>query len=216
MDSLLERLQNAYRFLYGQGVIHSKTEFGQKIGKSQTQLSDAFKDRQGRLTLGLMKRVADAFPLYINKDYMLTGDGEVDAHIFPEATTVEFRPHITDTYVTAGFMSGIGENGNVELRVMNSNVPDYDFSIDVTGNSMLPEIQPGDTVFCRKVTNRYEQVEGKLCVIDSTEGGVIKVIVDDKGDSITLHSYNPDYRDYTIPKDEVYQIARVVGLSRQY
>lgn len=216
MDNYLDRLTNAYDFLKSQGVVHTKTEFATKLGMSPSQLSDAFKERNRRLSPGLMKRIADAFPLFINKDYMITGEGDVDARLFPEYQEKQYRPHITDAKVAAGFMAGIAENGNYEMKELNPNVRDYDFSIEVDGNSMLPEIQPGDIVYCRKVTNRYEDVEGKLCLIDSAEGGVIKIIASDKGESLTLHSFNPSYKDYQVSKADIYQIARVVGLTRSF
>lgn len=216
MDSLIDRLNNAYKFLLGQGLVHRQQDLALVLGKTPSQISDAFNNRPKRLTLKFLTAIADAFPLFINKDYMLTGEGDVDARLFPEYQEKQYRPHITDTKVAAGFMAGIAENGNYEMRELNPNVRDYDFSIEVDGNSMLPEIQPGDIVYCRKVTNRYEDVEGKLCLIDSAEGGVIKIIASDKGESLTLHSFNPSYKDYQVSKADIYQIARVVGLTRSF
>lgn len=216
MDSLIDRLNKSYQLLLGQGLIHKQQDLAKILGKTASQVSDAFNNRPRRLTLNFLIAIAEAFPKLINRDYMITGEGEVDARISTESPEKEYRPHITDTTVAAGFMSGIAENGNIEMRVLNKNVPDYDFTIEVSGMSMAPKIEPGDIVYCRKVTNRYEQVQGKLCVIDSSEGGALKVILNDEGDALTLHSFNPEYRDYQIPKSDINQIARVVGLSRSF
>lgn len=215
MDSLLDRLNNAYNHLLSKGVVHTKSGFAKMLGVAPSQITDAFRDRNRRLTIGMMQRIAESYPRYINREYMLTGEGSVDAESMEESMFNKARPHITDTSVAAGFMSGIAENGNVTSEVCTT-VPKYDFSINVSGDSMTPEICPGDTVFCRIVTNRYEDVKGKICVIDSSEGGLVKVIKNDEGDSLVLHSFNPQFPDYEISKSDIYQIARVVGISRQY
>jgi phage repressor protein C with HTH and peptisase S24 domain len=50
-------------------------------------------------------------------------------------------------------------------------------------------------------------------VLDTTQGLVIKRIYD-AGDSIRCNSFNPDYPDFEIPKNEIYFISLVVGLLR--
>ncbi|MDR1717986.1 MAG: helix-turn-helix transcriptional regulator, partial [Prevotella sp.] len=54
---------------------------------------------------------------------------------------------------------------------------------------------------------------GKVHVLDTTQGLVIKRIYD-AGDSIRCNSFNPDYPDFEIPKNEIYFISLVVGLLR--
>lgn len=211
MDSLKIRLENAYKFLYGNGSVKNKQDFAQKIGVSKSYLSDAFADRNRKLTENFLLKIADAFPDLINKDYMLTGEGSL------ELDPKEYRPHLADVAVAAGFMNGIAEQAHeFEMRELMPQFSDYDFSINVTGDSMLPDIHPGDTVYCRIEQNRYADVVGKLCLIDTNDGAVLKIIKKEGKDNITLHSFNPDYKDYQVKFEDIIRIGRIVGLTRKF
>lgn len=211
MDSLKIRLQNAYKFLYGNGSVANKQDFAQKIGVSKSYLSDAFADRNRKLTENFLLKIADSFSFLINKDYMQTGEGNVEKEV------KEYRPHLADVSVAAGFMSGIAEQAHeYEMRELMPQFSDYDFSINVSGDSMLPDIHPGDTVYCRIEQDRHADVVGKLCLIDTNEGAVLKIIAKEGKKYITLHSYNPDYPDYNVPFEDIIRIGRIVGLTRKF
>lgn len=211
MDSLHQRLLKTFDYLKDNGILHTQTQFAEVIGKTQQSLNAAFKDAPKRCTLGLMKAIADAFPDVLNRDYLLTGEGEVAA---PDKT---MRPHF-DAKACAGFMYGVAEG---EVGTMHPHIPgmrDYDFTIEAEGNSMLPRIESGDLLVCRKSENRANPPIGKICVVDGKDGAVVKVIVsaDDVAGVITLHSLNPAYDDYNVPFSNILGIAEVVGLVRSF
>ena len=70
MSEIHERLVAAFDYLRVKGVIHTQAEFAEAINKSPQQVSDAFKDRPKRCTLGLMKAIATAYGHYINKEWL--------------------------------------------------------------------------------------------------------------------------------------------------
>ena len=94
-------------------------------------------------------------------------------------------------------------------------LPPYDFTIDVKGNSMEPEIKAGDVLACKKVSDRLNIPTGKICVIDTKNGPLVKVVVGVEDGMVRLHSLNPDYRDIEVEPSEVIGIARVVGIIRR-
>lgn len=211
MDSLHQRLLKAFDYLRNNGILHTQTQFAEVIGKTQQSLNAAFKDAPKRCTLGLMKAIADAFPENLNRDYLLTGEGEVAV---PDKT---MRPHF-EAKVCAGFMCGVAEG---EVGTMHPHIPgmrDYDFTIEAEGNSMLPRIESGDLLVCRKSEDRANPPIGKICVVDGKDGAVVKVVVsvDNEAGTVTLHSLNPAYNDYNVPFSDILDIAEVVGLVRTF
>ena len=209
MDTLHQRLLKVFDYLRDKGLIHTQTQFAEAVGKSQSQINNAFRDVPKRCTLGLMKAIATAFPDVLNAEYLLTGDGDIAA---PDKSS---RPHY-DAKARAGFMSGVAES---ETGVMCPHIPgmkDYDFTIGVDGDSMLPRIESGDLLVCRRSEDRANPPIGKICVIDSREGAAVKVIAAIDGSHILLHSLNPKYKDYPIDIDDILGIAEVVGQIRQY
>lgn len=159
------------------------------------------------MTLGLLTRVADTFPDILNRDYLLTGEGDVAA---PDRS---MRPHFEAT-ARAGFMTGLSTPETGSLRPRDPYMPDYDFSITVEGDSMLPRIGSGDILYCRRSLDRANPPIGKVCVIDTKDGPVVKVLTAATDESVTLHSLNPAYADRFIPTDAILGIAQVIGLTR--
>ncbi|GAB6119210.1 XRE family transcriptional regulator [Dysgonomonas termitidis] len=91
--------------------------------------------------------------------------------------------------------------------------PEYDFTMFIKGDSMYPHYESGDEIACRKIKGSQFIQWGKVHVLDTTQGLIIKRIYD-AGDSIRCNSFNPDYPDFGIPKSEIYSICLVVGLLR--
>lgn len=206
MNSLHQRLLKSFEYLKDKGIVHTQTQFAEAIGKTQPQVNEAFKDKPKRCTLGLMKAIADAFPDLLNRDYLLTGEGDVAA---PDRS---LRPHFA-ARASAGFMDGSAEG---ETGTLAAPVPgfDYDFSIEAAGDSMEPTIESGDVLLCRRCTDRANPPRGKICVVDSKEGAAVKVVASATGSAVTLHSLNPRYPDYDVPLDALLGLARVVALVR--
>lgn len=207
---LAQRLNVAYNLLRAKGILHTVSDFADAIKKPQPHISQALKADPKRCTLGLLTRVADTFPDVLNRDYLLKGEGDVAA---PDRT---MRPHYEAT-AAAGFMSGLADPESGTLRPRIPDMPAYDFTIDAQGDSMLPEIKSGDTLLCRLAEDRANPPIGKVCVIDGKDGAAVKVLAaaSESGRTLTLHSLNPAYRDYTVDTAEVSHIAVVVAILRK-
>lgn len=157
----------------------------------------------------LLTRIADTFPDILNRDYLLTGEGDVAA---PDRS---MRPHY-DAKASAGFMVGLSQAETGTMRAPIPGMPDYDFTIEVDGESMLPRIEPGDLLLCRTLTDRANPPIGRICVIDGKENAVVKVVASADDEYVVLHSLNPDpvYADYPVPLSDINGIAEVVALLR--
>lgn len=91
--------------------------------------------------------------------------------------------------------------------------PNYTFTMRVTGESMQPYINPGDEVACLKIDEPTFLQWGRMHVLFTSQGVVVKKIFD-AGDGIRCVSINPDYPPFVIPKKEIYSYNLVVGLLR--
>lgn len=91
--------------------------------------------------------------------------------------------------------------------------PKYDFTIRITGRSMEPSFYSGDEVACLRVNESRFLQWGRVHVLDTTQGIVVKKIYEN-GDSIRCVSFNPEYPDFNIPKEDIYSYNLVVGTLR--
>lgn len=91
--------------------------------------------------------------------------------------------------------------------------PKYDFTIRITGKSMEPEYYAGDEVACLKINEERFIQWGRVHVLDTTQGVVIKRIYED-GNKIRCNSYNTEYPDFSISKEDIRSFNLVVGSLR--
>ncbi len=209
MDTLHQRLLKSFEYLKNKGLVHTQTQFAEILGKPQQNINGAFKDAPKRCTLGLMTRIADAFPDVLNRDYLLTGTGS------PAAPDRSLRPHFS-AKASAGFMVEVSQGEAGTMLPPIPGMPDYDFTIEAQGDSMLPRIESGDILVCRRSLDRADPPLGRICVIDSRDGAAVKEIADASDEAVTLRSLNPDYPDYSVDVSDILAIAEVVAIVRRF
>lgn len=109
----------------------------------------------------------------------------------------------------------ISENDVLEYYV----IPKFrylnvDFMIELTGDSMMPRLYPGDIIACSIIHNSNFIQWNKLHLLATREQGLIVKRLRKSSDSNCLLavSDNQEYEPIDIPKDEILGIARVVGV----
>lgn len=74
--SRVARLNEAYKFLYHKGIVHSIRELAEKMDKARPSVSRALNGVEGYVTEKFLSTFCGAFP-EINPDWLLTGEGEM-------------------------------------------------------------------------------------------------------------------------------------------
>lgn len=209
-EQAFARINQAVEYLKDRGQARNQTEMADLMGVRQPHIAAALNGDFKRLTEGMLRKFAAAYSDYIDEHWLLTGEGEMAV---PDKS---LRPHF-DTKASAGFMDGLSEGKmSAEFRAMAIPTLNYDFSIDASGDSMIPRIEDGDSLLCRRSTDRANAPIGKICVIDTKDGVVVKIISKVTATSMVLHSLNPKYEDYSIDLENILGIAEVVGLTRTF
>lgn len=193
----------------------SKRKFQEKIGVSNSYIQNISES----IGADVMNRISIQFP-ELNINWLLTGNGEmlkgtVENNTVSSLDKKETRPRIPYD-AAAGTLTeaveGITEYQCERLPIISA-FPKYDFTIRITGKSMEPEYFAGDEVACLRVDEESFLQWGRVHVLDTTQGIIIKRIYDD-GDKIRCKSYNPEYPDFSIPKGDIRSYNLVVGSLR--
>lgn len=101
-----------------------------------------------------------------------------------------------------------------EMQPVIAQFPKYDYTIEVRGDSMMPEYKSGDIVACQDVTKATFLQWGRTFLLNTSQGVIIKRIYDD-GDCVKCVSVNDkEYPAFRIPKSEIYSIGLVVSSFR--
>lgn len=218
----------------------NKRAFSIAIGVNPTVTENIVGSRQGKPSYDLLCKVSSK--ANISEEWLLMGQGEmikkkdssqhisqisvpiiqkvtenVDTTQDPKLILSQTRPRIP--YRAAAGSLSIAINSvaedDCERIPLIPTFPKYDFTIIAKGESMSPDIQSGDELACRFITESSFIQWGRPHVIDTAQGIVVKRLYDG-GDNIICRSCNKEHDDFLVPKDEIYHIALVVGLLRQY
>lgn len=89
-----------------------------------------------------------------------------------------------------------------------------EFLIRVSGDSMFPRYNNGDILACKRLNNVTFIQWGKVYVIDTTQGILVKHLFPSTDeDKITCHSVNTaNYPDFDIPKEDIRSFSLVLGV----
>lgn len=207
-----QRLTQVREYLINNGKARTQKEIAELMGASRPNVAKALNGDTSYLTENFLKRFAAAYADYINAEYLLTGNGPL------ARPARDSRPHIP-TAVSAGYTDVAIASvalADVENRPLITSFPSYDFTIEVEGDSMLPLISDGDTIACRRLENIDQLRTGRIYVVESADGALVKQLAALTTRTVTLHSLNPDpkYKNITLPADLIISLSQVVGLLR--
>lgn len=186
------------------------TAFSKTMGTSYPALSEMTSGKRP-VSEGMFARICDQLP-DLNPDWLKTGVGPM------KKETEEFfqtRPHIEGA-VAAGYAElGFPDPSFPEQHEMIPDVGDYDFTINVKGESMLPTIADGDTIACRHISSVLEIHDGRIYAVSTRDGAAVKRLYIRKH-HIEAVSDNPEYKPFNIYPDSATRIAEVVALIRKF
>lgn len=185
--------------------------------------------------VGISKNMAESICLkfpQINRTYLLTGEGSIlNAAKQNEVTQLTIggvmMVPLVNQYAHAGYMAGYADVEYIESLPKIPWVVDHEYkgkyvSFEVRGDSMDDGLkhsyEQGDVVLCREIYPEYWKCKlhirtwDAFVIVHKTDGIVLKQIIDQdvENGTITVHSFNPIYEDYTIDLREVAQLFNVV------
>lgn len=202
-----ERFRCLVDYLKENRYIRNQQQFVEDVKSDKTTISQLLNGRISAPKV-LFGNVCAAYP-FISMDWLRDGKGEMLK--IPDSDT---RPHV-DLYAAGGgneVLDGVTLAQCEQVPVVPM-LPRYDFTMRVTGESMQPQIRPGDVVACMRIDEPTFLQWGRIHVLSTSQGIVVKKIFD-AGDGIRCVSFNKDYPDFVIPKQEIFSFNLVVGLIR--
>lgn len=196
-------------------VITKPTKFAKDVGIGPSGFMKMLKGEQ-TITVNTLKKVSAATGLSLK--WLMDGVGDMyapggKAADFEQSQSDETRPRIPMA-VAAGLLTGFSDSiksSDCEQIPIVKAFPPYDCTMIVKGDSMEPKFEGGDEIAIRKVCDVIEW--GKTYVLDTRDGAVLKRLYDN-GDTFRCVSFNPEYPDFEVSKDDVFGIYKVVGLLR--
>lgn len=162
----------------------------------------------------------------INPEWLLTGKGEMlkseklkPIQIQDIENDSDFIPLISIDAM-AGYGAGEVQISKKEL-LKGYKIPEFtqrgvEYIIRVNGSSMYPKYSSGDLLGCKTVKDVSFFQWGKIYVLDTNHGPIVKRLfpVSDDDEMLECRSDNQDYPPFKINKTSVYNVAIVIGVLR--
>lgn len=121
-------------------------------------------------------------------------------------------------------IAGIPAGEDIGIRFIDCTryvIPEFanlnvEYMVRVSGSSMYPKYSNGDVLACRRIQDVLFFQWGKIYVIDSSQGPLVKrVFQDEDPDRILLVSDNKEhYPPFSIPKSDIRSLSIVLGVIR--
>ena len=224
-DLINKRFNEAILWLLEKGYAKTKFEISNKLFITPTKLSEILSGRL-RLTTEIVARLVQNYP-QISLEWIMLGEGfmEKNSQIVNFSTMADANHYCIERDKTLPLLPMLAVGGWNGFDVEGVNFDDCDrmvvpylveagaeFLIRVTGKSMQPTYGNGDILACRRVRESRNIKWGKVYVIDSEEGPMVKRLKkSDDENCILCCSDNSEYEPFTLLKSAIRSISLVVG-----
>ena len=159
----------------------------------------------------LIGEIADAYP-ELNIGWLISGDGSMDKG---KTVYVAETVPIVNMFALGGSLTEQLDSASVdELESVQTPVKGAEMAIEVSGDSMAPKYPSGSRLFCRRVDDPTFIEWGKVYVIDTKNGAVVKELRPGSSpEKVMCHSLNDSskYVPFEVPLPSVYGIWKVIA-----
>ncbi|MBQ9339843.1 MAG: LexA family transcriptional regulator [Paludibacteraceae bacterium] len=205
----------------------SVKSFADSIGYSSAKIHDLKRGKTRRFSDDLIAHIVATYPV-ISRIWLMTGEGNMygkpSTDINQQSSTGNQQHQnmlpLIPIDAVAGY-NGIDSMGVLIEDCTFYSVPEFiaakaEYMIRVSGSSMYPKYSSGDILACRRVPEITFFQWGKVYVIDSNQGAMVKRLFEVKEDPtvVLCKSDNNNYPPFVLPKKEIRSLSIVVGVIR--
>lgn len=195
--------------------------FAKSVGLKYQRILDIQSGKTQKISTAVADAIIEKYPQY-NRSWLLTGDGDRLKVSEPQRETEDERrseqvsvpytvPLIPISAQGGSFNDFVVSVRDGDCEKVISPVRHVDFALTVTGDSMAPEYPGGSQVLVRKVDGRAFIEWGRVYVLDTCNGTVIKKLNPGRDDDeVQCVSVNPDYQPFYVKLSDVYGLYRVM------
>ena len=223
-DAINKRFGIVVEYLLNSGITRNKSEISDTLGVSPSKFSEILKERMN-VSADLLASVISAYTM-ISPSWLLTGEGPMlkeDTDNVVKASKAEPSADglpLVPIEAVAGFngddMPGVRLEDCLRYVVPEFAAAGAEYLIRVSGSSMYPKYSSGDILACRRIPEIDFFQWGKIYVIDSSQGAMVKRIYQCEDDAacVLCKSDNDKYPPFTLPKSAIRSLSIVIGVIR--
>lgn len=213
----------AYKHLRSIGKVHTKTDVANIMHASRSNVTAALNGDSKFLTDNFLERFNVAFGNTFNIKWLMTGEGDMlssTSSAQPQPSVKNERVADDEAYkvplVPISALAGSLNDFSLSVKrddceTVISPIKDIDMAIKISGDSMEPEYPSDSQVFVKKINERAFLEWGRVYVLNTCNGIVIKRLMPTNDPNTVLcESINPKYPPFEVNLENVNGVYRVI------
>lgn len=198
-------------------------EFARKVGvKTNQAVYDILSGKTRSVSSAMCGKIGSAFP-ELNKGWLLTGEGSMlsgGPELAAHQVGADGAPGLPLVPLEA--VAGLPGEDFAGITLVDCErylVPEFShlgaqFLIRVAGTSMQPRYNSGDLLAVRKISSANFLQWGKVYVLDTEQGLLVKKVMPCEGDDdavMCISENAAEYPPFRLPRREIRSLSIVVG-----
>ena len=218
-----ERLTQAIDYLKKTGKAKTLDDIANVIQRSKTNISSAANGNHRYLTDKFLSHFNMCYDNIFSLKWLITGEGDMlssSSSAQPQPSVKNERVADDEVYkvplVPISALGGSLNDFNTtvcrdDCETVISPIKDIDMAIKISGDSMEPEYPSDSQVFVKKVNERAFLEWGRVYVLNTCNGIVIKRLMPTNDPNTVLcESINPKYPPFEVNLENVNGVYRVM------
>lgn len=202
------------------GVIKNYQDFAKILGVSKNSISAAKNGNEGYLTDSLISKIQGIMMQYEEREDDANIQAAKNSPMMISksrpANLVPVIPYKLYNEVGINVMDYINDSNNADVQrsqaiAQFASTTCYYF---VNTTAMEPHFYPSDLLALKEVSKDAPIINGEAYLVNTYDLGVILRYIYDRGDTIELQSTGERFERFSVPKNDIVNLFRVIGLIR--
>lgn len=219
IDEKIRIFEDSFTTLRAKGVIKTYQDFANILGVSKNSISAAKNGNETYLTDSLISKIQGLMkeyerPVVTAEVSQADGEGRISAMAAPYQNmrcipTIPIHAYRAVNFDVMQYFQETHDDLKMSPIIMQ--FPGTDCYYFVNSEDMSPNLRTNDLLCLSRLPAEAKVTNGDICIINTKFQGILERFVYDEGDYLLLKSTQPRWTDMRIPKDEIFNIFRILG-----
>lgn len=210
---------DSFMSLRSRGIIKNYKEFAEILGVSKNAISAAKNGNEEYLTDSLISKIQGLMkeherPVVTAEVSQADGERRISAMAAPYQNmrcvpTIPIHAYRAVNFDVMEYFNDTHDDLKMSPIIMQ--FPGTDCYYFVNSEDMSPNLRTNDLLCLSRLPAEAKVTNGDICIINTKFQGILNRFVYDDGDALILKAAQPRWTDMRIPKEEIFNIFRILG-----
>lgn len=210
---------DSFMSLRSRGIIKNYKEFAEILGVSKNAISAAKNGNEEYLTDSLISKIQGLMkeherPVVTAEVPQVDGERRISAMAAPYQNmrcvpTIPIHAYRAVNFDVMEYFNDTHDDLKMSPIIMQ--FPGTDCYYFVNSEDMSPNLRTNDLLCLSRLPAEAKVTNGDICIINTKFQGILERFVYDDGDALILKAAQSRWTDMRIPKEEIFNIFRILG-----